>query len=758
METFFQANKRRLEPFVANTIIGGEGVNTTTAAELETLLGLSVGDVTGFQLVGNDIHANISTSYVIPTDALRDNNDITSFLDLGDLCTSVGLTAFYNSPNLTDVQFNAATTILNQAFNYTDLTGAFEFPSLTAIRSYVFAHNSNLTKVTANQVSVLSGSSGSAFRNCTSLTEVVLNNGDPVTGSVPSYIFDGCTSLTTFDFRKVTAIGTYSFRNTSSLTVDVEANRLSASGLGTGAFFDSAILSFKSLSLEKIGQSAFWGCSFTHHNLDEDCPKVTYLRAFAYRNSSLENFIGNNVWKIDGTCFYNSNLNYCEIKGCHRLGADYSGNSLFSYVDNTVGNQLFVPKILQDIDGGNPDGDLLNPYLSNWTITYDGKKENTRIAGEGANTTTASALETLLGLASGDVIYFNLNGNDIEAFIDVESYDIPANAFDGNNSLGSSITSYQDFMGKVRIINDFAFRNCYNVNTIQFDKATEIRESGLSGIRPTTVSLPSVHTIEVNALTQMTTCTSFSLPSCRNLGATGGYEGVFGVLYNNPSITAPLSAKYRDDHDTDNDLQYAEDNFGATISYDDTVNTILGGMAEDIVTAGMLEDLLGLSSGDVTFFDLVDGDVHAHISVDYTLPSNVFLSNSVITSFQDLDGKIETVLSNTFYNASNCDFVVLPAMTTCGNSSFRDMAVTHFNFPLLDDSGSGIFRNGVATKYYLPVMVDLGGSVGDNSVFQNIALGATITVPVALQTSNGGSREGDIAYAEDSRSATIIYV
>ena len=67
-------NKQSSAPAVYNTVIGGIGATTTTAGALETLLGLSGGDVTDFSITDDNISCNIGISYTIPASAFLDNN------------------------------------------------------------------------------------------------------------------------------------------------------------------------------------------------------------------------------------------------------------------------------------------------------------------------------------------------------------------------------------------------------------------------------------------------------------------------------------------------------------------------------------------------------------------------------------------------------------------------------------------------------------------------------------------------------------
>jgi hypothetical protein len=58
----------------------------------------------------------------------------------------------------------------------------------------------------------------------------------------------------------------------------------------------------------------------------------------------------------------------------------------------------------------------------------------------------------------------------------------------------------------------------------------------------------------------------------------------------------------------------------------------------------------------------------------------------------------------------------------------------------------------------MPQLLNCGSTTGNNSVFFNVKLNTTITVPIALQTANGGAPDGDLVYAANTRGATIIYV
>ena len=238
------------------------------------------------------------------------------------------------------------------------------------------------------------------------------------------------------------------------------------------------------------------------------------------------------------------------------------------------------------------------------------------------------------------------------------------------------------------------------------------------------------------------------------------------------------------------------------VKYLNEANVFIGGEGVNTSSASELETLLGLTPGAVTYFNLDGNNIEAYINENYEIPSFKFESNLDITYYEDLEN-LTKVNQRGFLNAENlvyfkstnclsigsnalssvsalieidcpscivlegsCLFastnlatINLPSLVTAAVNSIRRTAVVNLSLPSLTSAGSSCFReNSNIETLNIPLCATLGVSVGDDNVFNTIKTGCTITCPVSLETANGGNREGDIAYAEDIRSAIIIYV
>lgn len=328
-----------------NTLIGGEGINTTTAGQLETLLGLSPGDVSYFNLNGNDIEAFIDVSYEIPASAFDSNTDITSFVDLDNLVTALNYRSFYLCSNLSgDIQFLSVTG--------------------TVAGNSIFQGCSSITSI---HTGMTGSTSSNMCKGCTSLVSFTSTN--PIT-SVASYQFDGCTSLVTFDLSNLTNTAVYSFRNCAFTGTLV--NNVVTSGWATGSFQDCNFTGLESSSLTTLPQNCFWGNNFTSLNLDLDCPSLISLGTATFRScSSLTSVIGNNLLSIGTSCFRDTNLNTIELTDIDlEVGvSNTTSDNVFTGVPLS-GTATFHARLSTINAGGlEPDIDYLDNTRS-WTINY----------------------------------------------------------------------------------------------------------------------------------------------------------------------------------------------------------------------------------------------------------------------------------------------------------------------------------------------------------------------------------------------------
>ncbi len=96
-----------------NTEIGGVSGTISTPALLATKLGISVGNISNFTVVGSDVKCRITGNYALT--GFFDSN-ITFFNDADGLCTSIPNGAFYNTP-LVNLYMKNCTSIQNNCFD-----------------------------------------------------------------------------------------------------------------------------------------------------------------------------------------------------------------------------------------------------------------------------------------------------------------------------------------------------------------------------------------------------------------------------------------------------------------------------------------------------------------------------------------------------------------------------------------------------------------------------------------------------------------
>ena len=123
----------------------------------------------------------------------------------------VGTYAFHGCPNLTTVNFPAATRINVYAFQNCSSLTTLNFPAVTYIGYYAF---SGCKKLTTADFPLISTITENAFSNCSSLTTVNF----PAVTKIHASAFRNCSSLTTVNFPAVTNIDNVAFNNCSALT------------------------------------------------------------------------------------------------------------------------------------------------------------------------------------------------------------------------------------------------------------------------------------------------------------------------------------------------------------------------------------------------------------------------------------------------------------------------------------------------------------------------------------------------------------
>ncbi len=260
---------------------------------------------------------------------------------------TIGDYAFYDSKLTTITIPKSVTSIGDHAFdNCTSLTEVTieDGNNEVSIGDYAF-YNSKLTTITIPKSVTSIGNN--AFDNCTSLTEVTITDGNNEV-SIGNYAFQ-LTELTTITIPKsVTSIGDHAFEFCTSLT-EVTIEDGGTVTIGNYAFKSSGLISITiSNSVTSIGNNAFDNCtSLTEVNIIDGANTVT-IGTGAFQSSGLTSIIiPNSVTNIGILSFYScNNLTSVTIKdGDNEVSI---GESAFQSSGLT---SIIIPKCVTTIGG-----------------------------------------------------------------------------------------------------------------------------------------------------------------------------------------------------------------------------------------------------------------------------------------------------------------------------------------------------------------------------------------------------------------------
>lgn len=345
-----------------NLIIGGEGVSTTSAAQLETLLGLSAGDVSYFELVGNDIHAHINLeTWEVPISAFENNLDITGFNDLESRCERLGTYSFRGATNLSSLAAEGVVYCDISCFeNCSSLVQHVYLPNCTLMDANAFK-SSGITEVTY----VATGNGSSSFNSCVNL--VTVNN--PNLQTIGNYGFAYCTSLANIDLSGITNFGVYGLLDCVSLAGEITNNVVT--GLSTGAFFNTGITRFVSSSLTSIGTSTFWNTDFVTLDMDTDMPNCTSTGSNAFRNCQLLTTVtANNLTAAGSRIFYvcSALTSISMTNPSLSIGTTTGDDSCFLNVPDN--GSITIDSSHQVSNGFSEEGDVAYLRTKGWAINY----------------------------------------------------------------------------------------------------------------------------------------------------------------------------------------------------------------------------------------------------------------------------------------------------------------------------------------------------------------------------------------------------
>jgi len=189
-----------------NTEIGGVSATISTAAALATKLGISVGRISNFTIVGSDIKCRITGgSYAIPLESFYFlSTPCTYYKDSDYLVNAIGNDAFYATNAFVgyDVNFQDSLSVGSGAFNSNGNGGSKKYllKNATTVGNSAFANNSNTEVVYIPSCATLGSTVGnnSVFLNLPSTAKIyahpslATNNGGlpdgDLTGRTVSYV------------------------------------------------------------------------------------------------------------------------------------------------------------------------------------------------------------------------------------------------------------------------------------------------------------------------------------------------------------------------------------------------------------------------------------------------------------------------------------------------------------------------------------------------------------------------------------------
>jgi hypothetical protein len=182
-------------------------------------------------------------------------------------------------------------------------------------------------------------------------------------------------------------------------------------------------------------------------------------------------------------------------------------------------------------------------------------------------------------------------------------------------------------------------------------------------------------------------------------------------------------------------------------------NTFIGGVASTISTPALLASKLAIDVSRITNFSIVGSDIKCRITGSYSIPDNCFIYNTSITKYIDFDSLVVSLGASCFQettNIKNIEFKGVLSVTginIVASSKVRRVVLPNCTY-LADQ---GLAGNGnIVNVWGLPKVISLGTTSGNNNVFLFPSVPfftpSRFYCPVALQTNNGGSPDGDISY------------
>ena len=188
-------------------------------------------------------------------------------------------------------------------------------------------------------------------------------------------------------------------------------------------------------------------------------------------------------------------------------------------------------------------------------------------------------------------------------------------------------------------------------------------------------------------------------------------------------------------------------------------NTRIDGEGYNTTTKEDLETLLGLSSGDVSYFELSGQDIFCKIDVPYSLPFDCFRINADVKTYYDYEDLCGSLGDNCFRSATSFNDFRLRGTTFLGTYAIFDTAITKAILPsVTSTSNLCLGNNSGLNQVHLPLLNMVGTSPLNNNCFLSIRDGVSLTIGDGARTNNGGNPDGDVQYVIDDLNGSVTYV
>lgn len=204
------------------------------------------------------------------------------------------------------------------------------------------------------------------------------------------------------------------------------------------------------------------------------------------------------------------------------------------------------------------------------------------------------------------------------------------------------------------------------------------------------------------------------------------------------------------------------------------VNTFIGGIGTTINTAALLSAKLGVSESRIKLFEVVGSDVRCSITGSYGSSGTWFQgqsatnNNAGITSFDDKDGLVTSLIDGAFYANQqnmlitkiffkNCTYIGDYCFYDYANRSYIQEIILPKCVQVIGPTGRHFCGLKKLKRVYIPLVNTLGNTIGDNEIFLNSNPSCVIYANPFLQTCNAGSPDGDLQYAS-SLGMSVRYV